>query len=410
MRHRDMDRLAGRLDHIRARERFLYDTDYAEAPYDSAERSAPAHSPLNSHAAITVIVCTLFLVGAIITISGRSNDTTANFSPIATVSKHDSPRPVTQAPEPSLSAALDGNKQSVPETSKTPTPIECSTLGNELCEPDLKIAKTAWRYFENNSNSETGLVNSIDEHPSTTMWDTGSALGAYIAARDFNLISQYDFDQTIMTLLKTMSTMDLFEDLAPNIVYSTETAEMIDYASNVVENGIGVSALDLSRLAYWMTTLQCIHPKYYNPVNKILSRWDFSYLVKNEQLYGIAREDAGTGKMRSVQQGRLGYEQYAGKVFEALGFSASIAASYDNAYRANTEILGFTIAHDNRDPRQWGVNNFVVTDSYTLDAMEHGLDEQNRPLLANIFNVQKKRWQDTGIPTHNSDVNSGKRL
>lgn len=405
MRHRDMDRLAGRLDHIRARERFLYDTDYAENHYDSAERSAPARSPFSGHAAVTVIVCTLFLVGSIVTISGRSNDSAASFPPIATATKQEIVRVVTQAPEPSLSAALDGNKQSIPDTVKPTKHIECSTLGSELCEADLNIAKTAWQYFDNNSNPKTGLVNSIDEHPSTTMWDTGSALGAYIAARDFNLISQYNFDQTIMTLLKTMGTLDLFEDLAPNIVYSTETAEMIDYASNVVEKGIGVSVLDLSRLVYWMTTLQCTHPKYYNPVNKILSRWDFSYLVKNEQLYGIAREDAGTGKMRSVQQGRLGYEQYAGKVFEALGFSASIASSYDNAFRANTEILGFTIAHDNRDPRQWGVNNFVVTDSYTLDAMEHGLDEQNQPLLGAIFQVQKKRWQDTGIPTAISDDN-----
>lgn len=412
MRHRDLDRLAGRLDHIRARERFLYDTDYADDRYEAVERSAPARSPLNNNAAITAILCTLFLVITIVTISGQSSHPPEQQYTVAAAQKRTPPQRIIRAAErvqePQLSAALDGDKKitsPVTNVAKTKVSVECSSMGNDLCEPDLAIAKTAWKYFENNFNATTGFVNSIDEHPSTTMWDTGSSLGAFIAARDFNLISQYDFDQSIMTILKTLGTMDLVEGLAPNIVYSTESAEMIDYASNVVEEGIGVSALDLSRLGYWMTTLQCMHPKYYNPVNKILSRWDFSYLVKNKQLYGIAREDGGTGKLRSVQQGRLGYEQYAAKIYESLGFNASIAADYENAFRANTEILGFTIAHDNRDPRQWGVNNFVVTDSYTLDVMENGLDEQNQPLLENIFNVQKKRWQETGIPTAISDDN-----
>lgn len=405
MRHRVPDRLSSRLDHIRARERFLYDNAYTEEPYDSVERGTLAPSPFHGKAAITAIVSTLFLVGTIVIFSGRSRDTPDSYSAFSVAQEREIVQSISPLPEPAFSAARNGDNQSIPASVKSSKQIECSGKGLDLCESDTKIAETAWKYFENNSNPNTGLVNSIDQYPSTTMWDTGSSLGAYIAARDFNLISQYDFDQTIMNLLKTMSTMDLFEGLAPNIVYSTETAAMIDYSGNEIENGIGVSVLDLSRLAYWATTLQCMHPKYYNPVNKILSRWNFSYLVKDEQLYGIAREDSGTGEMRSVQQGRLGYEQYAGKVYQSLGFNAAIAANYDNAFRANTEILGFTIAHDNRDPRQWGVNNFVVTDSYTLDAMEHGIDEQNQPLLENIFKVQKKRWQDTGIPTAISDDN-----
>jgi Protein of unknown function (DUF3131). len=62
-----------------------------------------------------------------------------------------------------------------------------SCLGNPqgLCSKDLEMAKVAWKYFENNYNPKTGLYNAADKYQSTTMWDTGSALAATIAAHDF---------------------------------------------------------------------------------------------------------------------------------------------------------------------------------------------------------------------------------
>lgn len=212
MRHRVPDRLSSRLDHIRARERFLYDNAYTEEPYDSVERGALAPSPFTGKTAITAIVSTLFLVGTIVIFSGRSRDTPDSYSAFSVAQEREIVQSSSPLPEPAFSAARNGDKQSIPAFIKSPKQIECSGKGLDLCESDTKIAETAWKYFENNSNPTTGLVNSIDQYPSTTMWDTGSSLSAYIAARDFNLISQYDFDQTIMNLLKTMSTMDLSKD------------------------------------------------------------------------------------------------------------------------------------------------------------------------------------------------------
>lgn len=404
MRYREHD--AQRLDHIRARERFLYDTDYLAERDNPSESEVYPSTPFSGES-LKAFLFTVLLAGTIIFAANYFGNQNVEQYTVASVSKPSArvSKSSESVTEPALGAAIDGEQDNDPTVTNNTNDCAMNATSEALCDADYKVAKTAWQYFENNFNPKTGLVNSINEHTSTTMWDTGSSLGAFISARDFHLINQYEFDQAIMALLKTLGTMDLFEDLAPNIVYNTETAKMIDYAGTVVDKGIGVSALDLSRLAFWLNTLQCMHPKYYNPVNKILSRWDFSYLVKNDELYGIARENGGTGAMKSVQQGRLGYEQYAGKIVESLGFSASVAASYENKYRANTEILGLSIAHDNRDPRLNGVNNFVVTDSYTLDAMELGLDEENTPLLRNIFELQKKRWQETGIPTAISDDN-----
>ena len=64
------------------------------------------------------------------------------------------------------------------------------------------------------------------------------------------------------------------------------------------------------------------------------------------------------------------------------------------------DIIGsLTRAIDDRDAKLLGAYNYVVTESYALDAMENGLDAVNTPLLANIFEVQKRRWQHTEVVT-----------
>ncbi len=281
----------------------------------------------------------------------------------------------------------------------------CAVGSGELCEEDMEIANIAWKYFENNYNPETGLVNAVNKYPSTTMWDTGSALAAYIAARDFDIISQKEFDDSMMALLETMATIDLFDEAAPNKVYNTKTRKMVDYGNKEQPLGIGVSVLDLARLISWMNTLQCMHPKYYSPVNAVLSRWDYSRLIMNEEMYGMARDKKDENIVHPRQEGRLGYEQYAGKIFDRVGFSVETSRSYSNKFRSNTSILGVDIAYDSRDPREFYANNYVVTESYAMDAMELGIDDDNRQLLKNIFDVQKKRWQETGIVTAISEDN-----
>lgn len=283
-------------------------------------------------------------------------------------------------------------------------PVEnsCKVARSSLCHGDIDVARTAWKYFENNYNPETGLVNAVDNYPSTTMWDTGSALAATITANDLGFIDEREFDQRIMGMFKTLSSIELFNGEAPNKVYNTNTKQMVDYGNQPTDAGIGVSILDLARLASWLNTLNCMHPQYHSMINATLSRWDYSRLFKDGSMYGMAREGE---EIQVLQEGRLGYEQYAAKIFEELGFDLPVASSYENEFRTNTDILGVSIAHDTRDPRILGANNYVVTESYAMDAMELGLDDQNLPLLRNIYNVQKKRWEDTGIVTAISEDN-----
>jgi len=281
----------------------------------------------------------------------------------------------------------------------------CTVSKNKLTDNDLRMARIAWTYFENNYNAETGLVNAVNNYPSTTMWDTGSALAATIAAYDFGFIGKKDFDDRITALIASLSKMQLFNDEAPNKVYNTKTLKMVDYANKPTEFGIGVSALDLARLMSWSRTLSCMHPKYNSRLAKTLSRWKYDRIIQKQQMFGLARSKKNAEEVNVWQEGRLGYEQYAGKIFEKFGFNASVAADYESKFRSDTEILGVNIAYDNRDPLKWHANNYVLTESYTMDAMELGLDPVNKDLVRNIFEVQKQRWRETGIVTAISEDN-----
>ncbi len=273
-----------------------------------------------------------------------------------------------------------------------------------LCAKDLEMARIAWKYFENNYHPSTGLYNAVDNYPSTTMWDTGSALAATLTARDLGFMSDNEFDGRINALLETLNSMNLFNGEAPNKVYNTDKVEMVDYANQPAPDGIGVSTLDLARLVSWLNTLSCMHPKYAYPAKKSIERWNFDRLIAKGQMYGLAR-DPVTQKIQVLQEGRLGYEQYAGKIFRFKGFNQSVSATYNNEYRSRVDIYGVPIAYDSRDPRELGAYNYVVTESYTMDAIENGLDDENRPLLENIYHVQKRRWEETGIVTAISEDN-----
>ena len=379
-RHRRRARIdADRFGHMRERERFLYEDPYGENTEQWPEEAPAGHNTNTSLSQyLLAAACTLLLTGTVIFGALYYGERTAD----KTLASANS--------EPTIGAAL------APAQSAS----DCIDDG---CSDDIEIARVAWRYFENNYQPETGLVNSVDGVETTTLWDTGSSLAAFIAARDFGFITQHDFDHSIMALLQTLTGIDLVNGVAPNILYNTRSARMVDYNNEVDNSGIGVSTIDLARSAFWLNTLQCMHPKYYNPVNRVMDRWASDELFRNGKLYGLARDAQDDDRISPIQQGRFGFEQYAGRIFHALGHPTQIAASYDNPNRSNTEILGVMIAHDRRDPRNTGVNNFVLTDSYTLDAMELGVRVDNRDILQSIFDVQKARWRETGIATALTD-------
>ena len=273
----------------------------------------------------------------------------------------------------------------------------------EFTRDDMQYARTAWLYFEQNYQ-DTGLVNSVYAYPSTTMWDSGSVIFATIAARRMCLLDDNRFHQRMTNMLGTLNRLKLYDGVAPNKVYNTKTAKMTDYNNHPKPDGIGVSAIDLARMVSSLRTLAGNYPEFSTQAEHVVQRWDFKPLVEKQQMYGLYR-DPVLGETQRFQEGRLGYEQYAGKIFQDLGLDTKQAADYNNTHRSDVIIHGVPIAVDARDPRKYGAYNYVVTESYALEAMELRKDKIFDVLANNIFEVQKKHAEKTGLVTAVSEDN-----
>ena len=277
-----------------------------------------------------------------------------------------------------------------------------------LSAREMAMAKIAWLYFQNNTQVKTGLVNAVDNYPSTTMWDTASYLGGLVAARELGLVQKDEFDQRMVTLLKTFNEMSLFRDELPNKVYHTQTAVEVDYGNKPGE--IGFSALDLGRLLVWFRIIKERYPEHGNAIDRAVLRWNFCRVLDGcGSMFGAyVKPDKTTGY---VQEGRLGYEEYAAKGFQLWGFDTTRASKLEPF--DVIPIFGVPVPYDTRDPRRLGAHNYVVTESYVLDGIELGFDTtldrstddmkfsdaMSKEFADRIYRVQEQRYEKTGILT-----------
>jgi len=270
------------------------------------------------------------------------------------------------------------------------TPIQ-----RALTPQEQEWATIAWRYFENNYNETTGLVNSVDNFPSTTLWDSGNYLTALIAAYRLGIVDEATFHQRVDKLLTTLSTIALYKGKLPNKVYNTQTLQMSDYTNKAIEGGIGWSVIDIGRIFVPLAYLSRHYPDYNNRIGKLLSKWDFNALQKNGELYGAVKLN---NRNRLLQEGRLGYEQYAAKVYALFGIDALNSMRYDK-FLDFEEIYGVDVPYDIRDSNTFRANNYVLMEPYMLDGLEFGWDYYSKEFSYRLYKVQAKRFEQTGVLT-----------
>ncbi len=308
----------------------------------------------------------------------------------------------------------EGNYRTVlaPTSIGTRRPVSGPHIGRNgaLTDKEMSMAMIAWKYMENNFNPETGLVNAVNDYPSTTMWDTASYLGGMVAARELGIITKETFDSRLTPFIKTLNTMDFFRGELPNKAYNTQSAAKVNYANQPGE--IGYSALDLGRLLVWLYIIKERYPEHANGIDQSILRWNFCKVVDEDGLmFGAVVGPEPENATQYVQEGRLGYEEYASKGFNLWGFSTELA-SRPEPYNV-IPIYGVDVPYDTRDPRELSAHNYVVSESYVLDGMEMNWDlpcdtESNDlhhtdPVQANfaerIYDVQVRRFEETGILT-----------
>ena len=287
-------------------------------------------------------------------------------------------------PEPRSSRPFDRH-------SSIPNPV----LGPLTADEQL-WGRIAWRYFENNYEPATGLVNSVDGYPASTMWDTASYLMAMIAATRLAIIDQGEFDHKLSQVLTSLANIPLFADALPNKSYNTRSLAMVNYNNEMTERGVGWSAIDIGRLLVPFTIIVWHYPQHTHAIQAIVDRWKFGELVHDGVLYGTSID--AQGKAIYVQEGRIGYEEYAAKSLSMLGMDVSEALKYEDFLRV-VQVYGVKIPTDRRDPALYHAHNYVVSEPYILDGIEFGWDQTSREFAFRIYRAQEERFKHIGVLT-----------
>jgi hypothetical protein len=281
----------------------------------------------------------------------------------------------------------------------------------KLTPKELVWAKVAWKYIENNTLAQTGLVNSVDRVPTTTLWQIGDYLAALVAAHQLGLIDMLEFDHRVSQLLDFLNNMPLSELSLPNRVYNTQNGLMVNFANQPAD--IGWSAIEIGRLLTWMKIAGQRYPHLREYFDKVVLRWNFCKVIDDcGVLYGLGK---GAGKSAPSQEGRLGYLQYASAGFAAWGFETRKSAV--TAPTEAIDVLGVKLRIDARDDRTSGDMAPVVTMPYLLLGMEFGWEyprnanqlggrEESvslRSMTMDVFKIQQLRYEKLGVLTARTD-------
>ena len=275
-----------------------------------------------------------------------------------------------------------------------------------LTENEKQWAKIAWKYFTNNYQPATGMVNSVNNYPYATMGHLAAYLAALVSAYELDIINCNHFCIRLTKLLETLNTMQLFQDKLPNIIYHTETAQPFNFSNQQAE--VGWSAIDLGRLLIWLRIIKEYYPNYAETIDKFVLRWDFNDIIDEEgTLYG---GQLNNNILIKFQEGRMGWEEYAAKGFQLWGFKTDGASKREFIVK---KVYGLEFPYDARDPRITKTHVYVTMDSYILDGLEFNwdlaLDNDKKDVshtdtlsadfATRYYYVQHRRFLNTGIAT-----------
>lgn len=264
-----------------------------------------------------------------------------------------------------------------------------------LTRDELQFARHAWAYFEANTQVKSGLVNSVANYNSTTLWDQGSYIYATISANRLDLISNYELISRMKKLLSSTKALELTIGGLPNKAYNTATLQMTDYKNIPVAQGVGWSGIDIARFLGALDLLRRYEPKFDASVNEIIGSWKIQNLQLNGYLAGSITNES---KYDRLQEGRVGYEQYSSLALLGVGIILDRALS-NRDHIAQINISGADIPYDTRSFEIYHAITPVLSEPYYLIAFEYELNGSLSTDAQSIFLAQKERYKETGIFT-----------
>ena len=277
----------------------------------------------------------------------------------------------------------------------------------DLTEGELEWARLAWVYIENNTQLKTGLVNNIDNYPTTNMAGIADYLLALTAAREFEFITSKEHDERLSLVLTFLNDMPLSIGQIPNKVYSTQTGQMVDYGNQ--PNDIGWSSIDVGRLLIVLAIVKQYNPQFIEYIDKAVLKWNFCELVNEEgELFGGS---VNNGNVTRYKEGRLGVEEYTSYGYLDWQIVPEKAMRID-PYNVAT-MYGIDFLFDGRDPRLFDVLRPVYSTPYLQLGLEFNWDnisdsdssdathsnEVMSAMADSIYRIQEARWDNDRIYT-----------
>jgi uncharacterized protein DUF3131 len=260
---------------------------------------------------------------------------------------------------------------------------------------EAALARTAWSWFERNTDPATGLAPAVKGHPAATLWDWGGELMAILSAEDLGLVAPREASARLRRALASLGRLPLCDGLLPNKAYDVRTLAMVRYDGEPAPLGIGWSALDVARILAPLSLVAWRHPEVAREVRAAVSRWRLDELADGASLSGASR--GADGRLVRHREGTLGYEQHAAKALLRWGVPAAEALDW-RAHLAVSEVAGQPVPRDDRMRGEAGSDAALVAEPWLLDALEDGLDAVTLPVGRAFLRAQERRAATVGHP------------
>ena len=254
----------------------------------------------------------------------------------------------------------------------------------------LQSARTAWAYVSRNA-PDAGFAPAHETYKFVTVWDIASNLAATYSARELGIIAPPQYDARMHRLLGTLRTMPLYDGAAPNKLYASGNATMVDRAALSSRVGYGWSVVDVGRLLIWLRIV-AKDSAHAAAARAVVARFDMNRMVANGYLQG-ADIDPETLARETYQEGRIGYEQYAAEGFALWGTRAEHALDF-TANGEPVTVQGQSLLKDRRG------GDLLTSEAFIAMGMELGWPGATwRRLSLSILAAQEARYRSTGTIT-----------
>jgi uncharacterized protein DUF3131 len=299
-----------------------------------------------------------------------------------------------RAPNPAAApAAAPAGEAAPPQSSRPVAPPTTPPPVSEAAQREFLLvsARSAWAYMQRNYHPSTGLVGATDRYQFVTIWDVGSTLGAYLAARELGFITPDDYRNRVSRVLRSLESVRLHDGVAFNRLYTAGSGQMVGRDDRPTTRGYGWSATDLGRLLLWLKIVATHDREHEAMARRIVARLDVDRLVQDGYLRG--EELTPRGRRRLFQEGRIGYEQYAAAGFALWGIRAEGALDL-HANSTPVTVLGQSVLGDRRG------DDLLTSEPLVMLGLELGWPSAEWERLARaVLAAQEERYRRTGLVT-----------